>query len=246
MLWIGECEQRGYCTCHRNPKTFTLSVKPALFGSAYQIGAIIQPHNAYGTDLGETLIGTGIDDVIFGVGGNDAISGLAGRDFLSGGAGNDTLSGGIGNDTLLGGAGRDTLLGGSGGDILNGGDGADSLRGGTGRDQLTGGGGGDKFIFGPGESAGAPGVTNDRIRDFKTSEGDKIDLQLIDARASVTGNQSFTFIGTAGFNKVAGQLRFETISGNTFVSGDVDGDGLADFAIRLDGAVQLVATDFIL
>jgi Ca2+-binding RTX toxin-like protein len=227
-------------------KTFTLAVKPVSFGSTYHIGAIIQPRNTYGTNNGESIVGTAIDDVIFGLGGNDTITGLGGKDYLNGGAGNDQLLGGIGNDTLLGAAGRDTLLGGSGGDTLNGGDSADSLRGGTGRDQLIGGTGADRFIFGPGEAAGIPGATNDRIRDFSASEGDKIDLRLIDARTNMSGDQAFVFIGKAAFSKVAGQLRFETISGNTYVSGDMNGDGIADIAIRVDGVVALAVTDFLL
>ena len=34
--------------------------------------------------------------------------------------------------------------------------------------------------------------------------------------------------------------------GNTFVQGDIDGDGVADFVIQVDGTVNLVGGDFIL
>jgi len=62
----------------------------------------------------------------------------------------------------------------------------------------------------------------------------------------VGGNQTFTFIGTESFRNVAGELRYQEISGNTFVYGDTNGDGVADFMIRLDGGHALVAGDFVL
>jgi hypothetical protein len=34
--------------------------------------------------------------------------------------------------------------------------------------------------------------------------------------------------------------------GNTFIEGDTDGDGVADFVIRLNGLINLVAGDFVL
>jgi serralysin len=56
----------------------------------------------------------------------------------------------------------------------------------------------------------------------------------------------FTFVGTAAFSGIAGQLRYEITDGNTLVTGDMNGDGFADFMIRLDGSHSLVAGDFIL
>ena len=60
------------------------------------------------------------------------------------------------------------------------------------------------------------------------------------------GNQAFTFLGTGAFTGVAGQLRYEQVSGNTFISGDTNGDGVADFMIRVDGVHSLGSDDFIL
>ena len=48
------------------------------------------------------------------------------------------------------------------------------------------------------------------------------------------------------FTIVAGELRYEQISGNTFVYGDTNGDGTADFMIRVDGIQAFVASDFTL
>ncbi|WP_421556936.1 immunoglobulin-like domain-containing protein, partial [Pseudomonas kitaguniensis] len=85
--------------------------------------------------------------------GNDTLLGGGGDDILFGQGGNDYLDGGKGNDILLGGTGNDTLIGGAGNDILIGGSGADT------------------FIWKAGD------VGNDVIKDFKASEGDRIDLK---------------------------------------------------------------------
>ncbi|WP_395609777.1 retention module-containing protein [Pseudomonas sp. B22129] len=85
--------------------------------------------------------------------GNDTLLGGAGDDILFGQGGNDVLDGGKGNDILLGGTGNDTLIGGPGNDILIGGSGADT------------------FVWKAGD------VGNDVIKDFKASEGDRIDLR---------------------------------------------------------------------
>ncbi|QGF96464.1 retention module-containing protein [Pseudomonas sp. CFSAN084952] len=84
---------------------------------------------------------------------NDTLLGGAGDDILFGQGGNDTLDGGKGNDILLGGTGNDTLIGGQGNDILIGGSGADT------------------FVWKSGD------IGNDVIKDFKASEGDRIDLR---------------------------------------------------------------------
>ncbi|WP_409297441.1 retention module-containing protein [Pseudomonas sp. KCJK8993] len=85
--------------------------------------------------------------------GNDTLLGGAGNDILFGQGGNDLLDGGKGNDILLGGTGNDTLIGGKGNDILIGGSGADT------------------FVWKAGDTG------NDVIKDFKASEGDRIDLR---------------------------------------------------------------------
>lgn len=172
-------------------------------------------------------------------------TGGSAADTISGNAVANVLTGGAGADTLSGLGGNDTLNGGTGGDRLSGGAGNDGLRGGTGRDVLTGGSGADRFVFSTGESSRTHG-SSDRVTDFSHAQGDHIDLSRIDANSKVAGNQAFAFLGTAAFDKVAGQLHVVTDSGNTYVEGDTNGDGLADFAIRLDGAITLVAGDFVL
>ncbi|SDV08083.1 retention module-containing protein [Pseudomonas mucidolens] len=85
--------------------------------------------------------------------------------------GNDTLLGGSGDDILFGQGGSDYLDGGKGNDILLGGTGNDTLMGGPGNDILIGGSGADTFVWKSGD------VGNDVIKDFKASEGDRIDLR---------------------------------------------------------------------
>ena len=58
-------------------------------------------------------------------------------------------------------------------------------------------------------------------------------------------DEAFTFIGTDGFNHVAGELRYSQAGTVTTVMGDVDGDGVEDFAIDLTGALNLSSEDFV-
>jgi Ca2+-binding RTX toxin-like protein len=147
---------------------------------------------------------------------DNVISGNNGVNSLGGGGGNDTLWGYGGNDTLIGGAGKDTLIGGTGNDT---------------------------FLFAGGDFGGATTVTADRITDF-TGGQDKIDLTQLDANTLSGGDQAFSFIGSAAFSGTAGELHYQQIGGNTYISGDTNGDGLADFMIKLDGLHTLVSADF--
>lgn len=155
---------------------------------------------------------------------------------LTGFSGNDTLDGGLGNDKLLGGLGDDQLLGGAGND---------SLTGGAGADTMTGGIGADRFIF-TAQTEFAPGPTLDLIADCSHAQADKIDLSTIDANTGLIGNQAFVFIGTAVFGSHAGELRYEVSSADVVVSGDIDGNGVADFSFKVAAVGSLVAGDFVL
>ena len=170
-----------------------------------------------------------------------------GRDRLSGieaviaGRFNDVITGNSSANQLSGAEGRDRLIGQAGADQLNGGAGADTLTGGAGRDRLTGGDGADVFVFGKITETGKTSTTRDVITDFQSGIDD-IDLQAIDANTARTGNQAFTFIGSNAFSSTAGELRFA----GGVISGDVNGDGRADFQIGLTGVSALAAGDFIL
>jgi len=85
----------------------------------------------------------------------------------------------------------------------------------------------------------------DEITDFTHGE-DHIRLNYVDANSLLTGDQAFAFMGTSAFDGHAGELRYEQISGNTYVEGDTNGDGIADFVIRVDGLHTLTSGDFAL
>lgn len=75
---------------------------------------------------------------------------------------------------------------------------------------------------------------------------DVIDLIGIDAKTTVGGNQAFRFIGAQAFHDRAGELRFKVVAAQdlVIVQGDVNGDGRADFEIKVNGIAALNAADF--
>jgi Ca2+-binding RTX toxin-like protein len=150
-----------------------------------------------------------------------------------------------GADTIVGFSGADLILGRGGSDNLQGGGGNDTIAGGSGGDTLTGGAGADQFRFDT--LADAPtGSTPDVITDFAQGS-DKINLTAIDANTVTSGDQAFTWIGTAAFSNAAGQLRYVTTpTGARTIYGDVDGDGVADFQIQVTGSTTFQGTDFLL
>jgi serralysin len=158
--------------------------------------------------------------------GNDSIFGTAAANVLTGNNGFDGLFGFGGNDRLLGGAGADNIFGGKGSDILSGG--ADP----------------DTFNFLSLSDSTVAKSGRDTITDFGPNF-DKIDLSVIDA-VKGGGDDAFTFIGVSNFHHVAGELRESFSGADTIVSGDVNGDGNADFAITLENRPLLHDTDFVL
>ncbi|WP_424137416.1 hypothetical protein [Roseomonas chloroacetimidivorans] len=191
----------------------------------------------------DTLDGGDGKDTLLGGKGNDTLAGGAGDDNLSGGAGNDSLDGGAGKDVLGGGAGDDTLTGGAGKDTLTGDSGNDHLTGGLDSDIMTGGAGNDSFVFSQ-LADSKVGSGHDMITDFRN--GDVIDLSAIDAVSKSSSDQAFTFVGTHAFSHTAGELHAVRSGGDTYVEGDVNGDGKTDFQIELTGLHSFTSSDFIL
>lgn len=187
---------------------------------------------------GMPIWGGQADDKLSGDSDNDLIHGAGGNDHVSGGAGRDELWGDLGDDTLMGGVGRDTLLGNEGRDVLIGGKQDDVLQGGLDQDILTGGKGSDRFVI---ESITDSTVrASDKIADFKRGT-DVILLSAIDANTTIDGDKRFHYIARKGFTATAGELR---LNGRSTVMGDVDGDGQADFAIRMEPFELLSKRDF--
>ncbi|MCT7662683.1 hypothetical protein N5B53_02265 [Shinella kummerowiae] len=227
--------------------------------------------NGAGNALNNTLVGTSAANILNGRAGADSMIGGLGNDTFvvddakdvvteKAGEGTDSvhalisyaLAANVENLVLktasdLNGTGNalnNVISGNSGRNTLKGGGGNDALIGGAGADKLYGGSGADMFILKSYKDSLM--IARDAIYDFHQAEKDKIDLSGIDARSTISGNQAFTFIGTKEFSEKAGELRYFKKGGDTFLYGDLNGDAGIDFSIRLDGAIDLKSTDFIL
>ncbi|MDF8332686.1 beta strand repeat-containing protein [Novosphingobium cyanobacteriorum] len=218
---------------------------------------LINIENLTGSGFADTLSGDEGANIITGLGGNDVIAGGDGADTLDGGTGIDTVSYANANgavtvnlgrlltlndgtgvsDTL---AGFENVTGSAFDDAIRGDGGINRIEGGLGRDVLRGGAGADVFVYRSVLDSPTAASLRDVILDF--TSGDRIDLSLIDANTVTAGDQAFTFIGSAAYSNVAGQLRVST----TLVEGDVNGDGISDFAITIGVPAPPVATDFVL
>jgi Ca2+-binding RTX toxin-like protein len=155
------------------------------------------------------------------------------------------------NNRLTGNSGDNVLSGLGGSDTILGGDGADTLIGGKGNDLMTGGAGADTFVvlaesvYSSKAPAGAK-LEIDFVYDLKASEGDKLDLSAIDADLDTAGDQAFTLVRS--FDKHAGQMTlvYSAASNQTVLSLDVDGDGKADYQMKITGDVHLDSGGWIL
>jgi hypothetical protein len=158
----------------------------------------------------------------------------------------ETLRGTAGGDLIRSFGGNDILEGLGAGDRLLAGTGDDLLRGGGGCDRLEGGPGADRCVLGATTEAPTGGPVYEELFDFSRSQGDRIDVRRIDSNLGATGDQDFAFIGSGAFTR-AGQLRAEAAAGGFLVSGDVDGDEAADFALVVHTELAaLRAVDFVL
>ena len=91
-----------------------------------------------------------------------------------------------------------------------------------------------------------PSQDPDRLLSFRDYERDKIDVSRIDANSQTPQDEAFAFIEDDPFSGSAGELRFTESHGATYMYGDVNGDGEADFALELLGVSPLGVDDIIL
>jgi hypothetical protein len=81
--------------------------------------------------------------------------------------------------------------------------------------------------------------------------GGAIDPGDVDANTVRAGDQNFNFIGAQAFHGKEGELGYLIFElagvGNesTIVSGEINGDRVADFEIEIVGLLQLAASDFL-
>ncbi|NIX76671.1 CAP domain-containing protein [Microvirga terricola] len=221
----------------------------------------------YGTSGDDLIYGYAGHDVIHGRGGIDIMYGGTGNDTYyvdqvgdkaieRAGEGIDNVYSSITyslhgqaveNLTLTGSANIDgtgnslhnRLTGNAGANVLDGGALNDILNGRGGKDVLIGGSGSDIFVFETESDA-----RGDTIVDFEHGL-DRIYLVNIDANRALEGRQAFTFIGTERFHNVPGELHvYHLPDGNTYISADSDGDGRAEFAIKVLGWHTFTRADF--
>jgi Ca2+-binding RTX toxin-like protein len=215
------------------------------FGSSAAVTILLYTDQASGGDAQgdqldgiENVLGSFFDDTLWGDdGANQLAGGSGGNDTLKGFGGADVLVGMDGDDGLYGMDGDDVLQGEAGDDRLEGQQGNDLLLGGAGVDTMIGGSDADTFRFTAVSFSPVNGLDlSDRIVDFSSAEGDKVDLALIDANTMLSGDQAFTPIGiNVSFNGVAGELRYN----GGLLEGDVNGDAVADFQIQINVALQV-------
>ena len=207
-----------------------------------------------GRDGNDNLNAADGNDTVNGGDGNDVIIGSDGRgtDLYIGGMGVDYVdysilstnainvnlatgrvsSLSVGTDTLqsienvIAGSQNDTIIGSSTNNFIT---------GGAGSEQLTGGAGADTFVYLATNDSTFTTAGRDAIRDFNGAAGDRIDLSSIDSNSQAAGNQVFSFIGSANFSGVRGQLRFAS----GVLSADINGDKTGDFAIAFSNMSAL-------
>ncbi len=259
-------------TAYLAVENLTLTGTSAIYGTGNALANMLTGNSAANTLNGATgtdrLVGGSGNDTYVTDGGDTIVEAAGGGTDLVQSTDSHTLGSNIerlsltgttaisgkGNtlaNTIVGNAAKNALTGLSGNDTMSGGSGNDLIIGGTGRDVMSGNAGNDVFDFNLLSESGKTSTTRDVIRDFAV-KFDDINLATIDASTKAAGNQAFKFISTQTFHKVAGEVRFQkydstgTASDKTIISGDVNGDGLADFSIELTGLKGLTSTDFIL
>lgn len=187
-------------------------------------------------------VGTPLVSTPFAFAGTDVsfvVNGTSGFDIIKLGNSNGNVANG--------GDGVDQIRGGQLADTINGGNDNDKIMGSGGADILTGGAGNDQFRYLLATDSG-PGANADRITDF-TIGSDRLNLTAIDTNPLVDGVQGFAFIGDAAFAATGtAQVRYGNSGADLLVQADVNGDGIADMEIIMQGNAgqMLSAADFMM
>ena len=110
--------------------------------------------------------------------------------------------------------------------------------------RLTGNGGADTFKWVTSADVGT-GALADTIMDFARGS-DRLDLSNIDAKPGTLTKDGFSFLGTAAFSHVAGEVRYDVVGGSAHVFADLDGNGVADMEIVVTNVTTFTRADFLL
>jgi Ca2+-binding RTX toxin-like protein len=202
----------------------------AQIGGTGSITINMQPNFTFIGRQFQMLAGSNIQFIVNGTTGTDIIKGNANAAHV-----------------IDAGAGADQVRGSNLVDTINGGDGVDKINGGGGADILTGGAGNDVFKY-AGASDSGIGSASDRITDFAIG-GDKLNFSKIDTNLALAGDQGFAFVGNAAFSGGgAASIRYVDSGADLLVQADVNGDGVADMEIILQGLAgqTMTAGDFVL
>ena len=152
---------------------------------------------------------------------------------LTGNSFNNAIYGTNGVNVLTGGGGNDRLFGFNGNDTLNGGAGVDQLTGGAGNDLL-------RLQRGCRQHAGHA-RPNPRLRQRRRHR------PVGDRREREPRRRPGVHVHwRRRLHQTAGELRFEQSNGSTFVYGDTNGDGAADFASASNGTHAVTADYFVI
>jgi Ca2+-binding RTX toxin-like protein len=156
-------------------------------------------------------------------------TGNASANSINANGGNNVLDGLAGDDVIKGLGGNDTLIGGTGADILVGGAGADTfvVR--------------QESVI---QSHLGGTLEIDTVNDLILAQGDKLDLSAIDADSSTGADDAFHLVGA--FTHHAGEMTLVFGGGITTLQLDVDGDGAADYRMKITGDVRLDSGGWIL
>ena len=166
------------------------------------------------------------------------VNGTSGIDIIKCGTATHIINSGDGVDQIRGGTSADTINAGAGNDKIIGFTGADIITGGTGNDQF-------RYML---ASDSGLGASADRITDYAIG-GDRLNFLAIDTDAVTPGDQGFAFVGNGAFSGGGtASIRFTNSGTDLLVQADVNGDGIADMEIILQGlnGSTLTAGDFIL
>ena len=111
----------------------------------------------------------------------------------------------------------------------------------AGNDVLYGGSGADTFFFSSTDDSGIESSARDIIKDFSSTESDKIDLSAIDANINLEETNLHLLVLQV-FTNLGHQARFS--DGILYLT--TDGDAEAEMAIELTNVSSLSSSDFIL
>jgi Ca2+-binding RTX toxin-like protein len=176
--------------------------------------------------------------VFSGSGVTVTVNGSSGIDIIKCGTGVQIINSGDGVDQIRGGTSADTINAGAGNDKIIGFTGADIITGGTGNDQF-------RYLLASDSGLGAGA---DRITDYAIGQ-DRLNFSAIDTNAGLAGIQGFAFVANGAFSGGGtASIRYINSGADLLVQADVNGDGIADMEIILQGlnGGTLTAADFIL